>query len=67
MAPNERLQAWLSASSVKPAEFARRIEYNRGNFHKLLKGKFRPSIDVAHKIERETAGAIPMSAWAEAA
>lgn len=67
MAPNERLQAWLNASSVKPAEFARRIDYDRGNFHKLLKGKFKPSLDLAHKIERETNAAIPMSAWAEAA
>jgi len=67
MAPNERLKAWLSASTVKPAEFARRIEYDRSNFHNLLKGNFRPSLALAQKIEAETNGAIPMSAWAEAA
>ena len=67
MAPNERLRAWLSASKVRPAEFARRIEYDRGNFHRLLKGDFRPSLPVAHKIEVETGGTIPMTAWAEAA
>lgn len=44
---------------------ARRCSYNRGNFHRLLKGKFRPSLDLAVRIERETGGAIPASAWTE--
>lgn len=67
MAPNERLKAWLAAHDEKPAKFAKRLGYDRGNFHRLLKGDFKPSLDLAHKIERETNSAIPMSAWAEAA
>ena len=49
------------------AEFARRIEYDKGNLHRLLSGSHRPSLDLAFKIESETGGAVPASAWAEAA
>lgn len=66
MAPNDALRSWLKDQKVKPAEFARRIEYDRSNFHNLLAGNIGVSLQVALKIERATDGAIPMSAWAEA-
>jgi hypothetical protein len=67
MAPNEALLAWLGEQEIPAAEFARRIDYDRSNFHHILKGRLKPTLQLAHRIEQETAGRIPMSAWAEAA
>lgn len=66
MAPHDRLKAWLAAAQEKPAAFASRIEYDKGNFHRLLKADFSPSLELARKIEVATDGAIPMAAWADA-
>lgn len=64
MEPHNRLQKWLEAAKVSQAEMARRLEYDRSNFHKLLNGSLRPTLPLAFRIERETKGAIPASAWA---
>lgn len=66
MDPQTTLKKWLDANDVTPAEFARRVEYDRSNFHNLLKRNIWPSLDLALKIERETGGEVPMQAWAEA-
>ena len=67
MGPHSALKSWLKRQGIKPGTFAGRIEYDRGNFHRLLKGEFNPSLQLAARIERETAGEVPMSIWAEAA
>jgi hypothetical protein len=67
MAPNETLKQWLEANDLAAAEFARRVQYDRSNFHRILKGDLRPSLNLALSIERETGGHVPMSAWAQAA
>ena len=67
MHPRDTLKAWLADREIKAAEFARRIDYDRGNFHRLLnEADAWPSLDLARKIERETGGAIPMALWADA-
>jgi aspartate carbamoyltransferase catalytic subunit len=67
MEPHNRLAAWLQAENISQAEMARRCEYDRSNFHRLLSGKLSPSLPLAARIERETNGAIPAVAWAEPA
>jgi transcriptional regulator with XRE-family HTH domain len=67
MDTHNRLKSWLDASSITQAELARRLEYDKGNMHRILNGRLRPTLDLAFRIERETGGAIPASAWAEAA
>src|SRR5687768_17381028 len=67
MAPHNKLSAWLAAANVSQAEMARRCEYDRSNFHRLLSGKLMPSLALAARIERETNGAIPAVAWADPA
>jgi transcriptional regulator with XRE-family HTH domain len=67
MATNLRLQAWLKAAKISQAEMARRCEYDRSNFHRVLNGNLMPSLSLAARIERETGGAIPAAAWAEKA
>lgn len=67
MPPNDTLKAWLKRNDVSAAELARRCgDYDRSNFHRILNGGLWPSLELAHLIERETDGEIPMSAWAEA-
>jgi transcriptional regulator with XRE-family HTH domain len=65
MSPHETLKKWLKDREIAAAAFARLVGYDRSNFHRLLNGKLRPTLDLAHRIDRETAGKVPMSSWAE--
>ena len=67
MAPHNKLSAWLAVAKISQAEMARRCNYDRSNFHRLLSGKLTPSLALAARIERETAGAVPAISWAEPA
>ena len=58
MEPHNRLAAWLQAENISQAEMARRCDYDRSNFHRLLSGKLSPSLPLAARIERETGGAV---------
>lgn len=66
MTPQIMLRTWLKDSDITPAEFARRVGYDRSNFHNILKGNIWPTLELALRIERETDGAVPMRTWAEA-
>ena len=66
MDPQKALETWLEDRKITQADFARRIEYDRGNFNKILSGALWPTLELALKIEKATNGSIPMSAWAEA-
>lgn len=67
MDPKAALKAHLKANAIKPSAFARDIDYDKSNFHRLLNNKRAwPSLDLALRIDRATKGKIPMSAWAEA-
>ncbi len=65
MSNHQTLSEWLDAQPISRAEFARRCEYDPSNLTKLLRGTVRPSLDVAARIERETAGAVRATGWAE--
>lgn len=65
MEPHIRLKSWLEAANVTQAELARRLGYDPSNMGKLLKKAIRPTLDLAFRIEAETAGAIPASAWVQ--
>lgn len=64
MAPNEALRNWIASEGISHAEAARRAGYDRSNFHRLLAGRLKPNIDLAHAIEEMSGGAVPMAAWA---
>jgi hypothetical protein len=60
------LQAFLDDREIKPAVFARQLNYDKGNFHRLLKPDgHKPSLELAVAIERATEGVVPATAWAE--
>ena len=67
MTTHHRLDAWLKQTGTTSAEFARRCEYDPSNMAKLVKGRIRPTLEMAFKIERATDGVIPASSWVEAA
>ena len=67
MNPKDALKRWLDNNEIKPGTFARRLGYDRANFHRLLNDSATwPSLDLALKIEQQTQSAVPMSAWAAA-
>lgn len=63
MAPNILLKTWIAKAEIANAEAARRVGYDRSNFHRILAGNAKPTIELAHAIEAMTAGEVPMSAW----
>lgn len=63
MAPNLMLKAWIAKAAIANAEAARRVGYDRGNFHRILIGAAKPTVDLAHAIDRMTGGEVPMAAW----
>jgi transcriptional regulator with XRE-family HTH domain len=65
MANHLSLKAWLETSGMSAAELARQCEYDPSNLSKLLRGKVRPSIKVAARIEQITGGAVPIAGWAK--
>jgi plasmid maintenance system antidote protein VapI len=65
MDARQALKDFLAKADLKPAQFARTIEYDRSNFHRLLNDNAAmPSLPLAVKIEQQTGGAVPASAWA---
>jgi len=63
MAPNEKLKAWIARENISNAEAARRAGYDRGNFHRIIKGCAKPSLELAGQIDAMTGGAVPMTDW----
>lgn len=63
MAPNEKLKAWIADENISNAEAARRAGYDRSNFHRIIEGRSKPSLELAHQIDAMTAGRVPMSDW----
>lgn len=67
MQPHEQLKAYIDQQGLTPGGFARALGYDRANFHRIINGTLRPSIDLAHRIDEHTGGAVPMRIWARAA
>lgn len=63
MEPNILLKKWIAKADIANAEAARRCDYDRSNFHRILAGTAKPTIELADAIEKMTGGVVPMSAW----
>lgn len=48
---------------MRAVHFARRAQISQGFLSQLLAKRRTPSLDVAVRIERLTAGAVPVSSW----
>jgi len=63
MAPNKRLKKWIAREGISNAEAARRVGYDRSNFHRIIEGQAKPTIDLAHRIAETTGDAVPLACW----
>lgn len=63
MAPNVLLKDWIEKAGISNAEAARRVDYDRSNFHRILTGDAKPTMELAHAISVMTDDAVPLSAW----
>jgi hypothetical protein len=63
MAPNILLKNWIAKAGIANAEAARRCDYDRSNFHRIIAGAAKPTMELAHAIDEMTEGKVPMSAW----
>jgi len=56
------LDAYLAAKDIQNAAFAGRLRVSEATISRLRRGKQRPSLDLALKIERETEGVVSPAA-----
>ena len=59
------LTEYLKSEGITQAQFASRVGVTQGYIAKLCAGLATPRLVMAYKIERETAGAVPVSFWLE--
>ncbi len=58
------LKTYLSDAGLTQAAFAARVNSTHATISRLIAGKFRPSLDLAAAIERETGGKVLAVSWA---
>lgn len=57
------LASYIAQNRTTQAAFAAEIGVTQATVSKLVSGAARPSLEVAVRIERLTAGAVPASSW----
>lgn len=60
------LSAYLKTNRIRQEDFAERIGVSQATVSRLVNGKQTCDIPLAVKIDRATAGAVPLTSWAEA-
>jgi plasmid maintenance system antidote protein VapI len=58
---------YLDATGQTQAEFAATVGLTQATVSKLCRGKLGLKLATAFRIERATGGAVPVSAWVDAA
>jgi DNA-binding transcriptional regulator YdaS (Cro superfamily) len=53
------ISKWLEAQGRTAASLAEAVGVSRGHLSHIMAGRFRASAELAVRIERETAGAVP--------
>jgi transcriptional regulator with XRE-family HTH domain len=59
------LTEWLKEKGTSQEAFAAVVGASQGQISRLLSGARGPGLDLAMKIEKATAGAVPASSWVE--
>lgn len=57
------LKAYLDEAGEKQTDFAARVDTTVATISRLVGGSLRPSLDLAHRIERATGGKVPTEHW----
>jgi hypothetical protein len=63
MAPNDLLRDWIAKAQISNAEAARQLGYDRSNFHRIVSGSAKPTMELAYAIDKLTDGEVPMAVW----
>jgi DNA-binding XRE family transcriptional regulator len=63
----DTLAKYLSDHRITDEDFAKSVGCHRTRINRIKRGKAKPSLDLAIKIERITEGEIPASSFSEAA
>lgn len=58
------LKSYLIDRGETRAAFAARVTTSAATITRIIKGEFRPGLDLAWRIERATGGKVPMRFWA---
>ncbi|SDA15084.1 hypothetical protein [Sphingomonas sp. NFR15] len=59
------LDAYLKRHAINDADFAPLIGRDRSMVSKLRRNRVRPSLDLAHAIEKATNGEVLIQSWLE--
>jgi len=62
--PNLLLE-WRIASKLSQVQLADQLQVDQASVSGYERGKMVPRVDMAHKIQVVTGGAVPMTAWIE--
>lgn len=60
------LKSYLDDTGEKQVAFASRVGTTSATISRLCAGTLKPSLDLAHAIERETEGRVPTETWVDA-
>jgi transcriptional regulator with XRE-family HTH domain len=60
------LKSYLDAKGEKQSKFADRINTTAATISRICAGSLRPSLALAHEIERATNGEVPTETWVKA-
>jgi DNA-binding XRE family transcriptional regulator len=57
------LSAYLKVANKTQAEFAAEVGTTAPTISRLIKGEFKPSLALAHEIERASGGVVRTEVW----
>ncbi len=57
------LRTYLNQTGEKQSDFAERVQTTPATVSRLCAGTLKPALDLAHRIERATDGAVPTETW----
>lgn len=57
------LKTYLAETKEKQTDFAARVETTVATISRIVGGTLRPSLDLAHRIERATGGTVRTEQW----
>lgn len=63
----EQLSQYLRTNQIRQQTFAELVGVTQGVVSRLVGGSVKPSLELAVRIDRATAGAVPVHAWVDVA
>lgn len=61
------LEQWMADNNLDDKSFGLLVGRDRSQIYRIRKGKSRPSDDLKQTIAEKTGGAVPLTAWFQAA